>query len=387
MTTSPAARLPTIASLATLSELTARCAAAPDVPSIASILATSAKWVVPAHHISLVVRDGREGFVAWPAGTPIVPVHGLALALERRTTVTTGTIGPEVSPLAVPGITTWLVVPLLGAATEVIGALILGAREESYLTTLDSGVLHLLALNVASAVRMAELLASERAAVKSRDAMVATVVHDLRNPLAAASALVEMMLEDQPAGSAMSSDLETVLRSLGHMGGLAEEMLDSARAAAGHAIALRRSIGDLGVLLSAALAQVQRNLRTGFSLQLDLTTEPLPGAFDASRVRRIFDNLLSNAMKYSRPGGLIRVRSVRVERTAVVEIADAGIGIPAADLPNMFKRFHRAGNVGSIRGTGLGLAGAAEIAEAHGGRLTVESVEGVGSTFRLTLPL
>ncbi len=387
MTQSPAARLPTVASLATLAELTARCTAAPDIPSIAAILSTSAKWVVPAHHVSLVVRDGRGGFMAWPAGTSIVPVHALALALERRTTVTTGTIPPEVAPLAVPGITTWLVVPLFDGAIDVIGALILGARAESYLTTLDSGVLHLLALNVASAVRMAELLTSERSAVQSRDAMVATVVHDLRNPLAAASALVEMMLEDQPTGSMMTSDLVAVLHSLESMGGLAEEMLDAARAAAGHAMTLRRTVGDLGALLSSALAQVQRNLRSGFSLQLDLSSEPLPGSFDASRVRRVFDNLLSNAMKYSRPGGQIRVHSGRAGPMAVVEVADAGIGIPAADLPNVFKRFHRAGNVGTIRGTGLGLAGAAEIAQAHGGYLTVESIEGVGSTFRLALPL
>jgi signal transduction histidine kinase len=103
-------------------------------------------------------------------------------------------------------------------------------------------------------------------------------------------------------------------------------------------------------------------------------------------------NLLSNAIKYSPNGGDVRVRlrseEDEVGRFAVLEVQDRGLGIPEDDLPRIFERFQRGTNVtGRIAGTGIGLAGAKQIVEQHGGGISVWSREGEGSTFTVRLPV
>ena len=108
---------------------------------------------------------------------------------------------------------------------------------------------------------------------------------------------------------------------------------------------------------------------------------------DEKLLRQIINNLLSNALKYSLNGGAIQV-DLRCEVTcAVLRIADQGIGIPEDDLKRLFGAFNRARNTAGIPGTGLGLAIARHAAEAHGGSISVESQENVGSTFTVRLPL
>jgi signal transduction histidine kinase len=110
-------------------------------------------------------------------------------------------------------------------------------------------------------------------------------------------------------------------------------------------------------------------------------------------MRRVLNNLLSNAIKYSPAGGEILVRACTVlsaddPERLVIEVADHGIGVPAADLPHIFERHHRGGNaVASASGSGLGLAGVLAIVQQHGGSVEVESEEGVGTTFRLYVPV
>lgn len=112
---------------------------------------------------------------------------------------------------------------------------------------------------------------------------------------------------------------------------------------------------------------------------------------DAARVQRVIENLLSNAIKYSPNGGLIRVRFAPPncgERDAYFTVQGWGMGIPTADLPFVFDRFHRGANVvGRIAGSGLGLAGARQMVERHGGSIAVDSEEGIGTMFMVRLPL
>jgi signal transduction histidine kinase len=122
------------------------------------------------------------------------------------------------------------------------------------------------------------------------------------------------------------------------------------------------------------------------------TTEPaLVGRWDAARIERVLQNLLSNAIKYSPGGGHVWVRLWREPGTAcdwaVLAVQDEGVGIPAADLPHIFERFHRASNVrDQIGGTGIGLATALAVVQQHGGQILVQSQEQHGSTFTLRLP-
>jgi len=113
---------------------------------------------------------------------------------------------------------------------------------------------------------------------------------------------------------------------------------------------------------------------------------------DGPRIERVVRNMLDNAIKYSPAGGDVVVRARREEDDggswAVVTIEDRGLGIPASDLPFVFDRFRRGGNVQRhIAGSGIGLTGAKQIVAQHGGAISVQSVEGEGSIFTLRLPL
>jgi signal transduction histidine kinase len=125
------------------------------------------------------------------------------------------------------------------------------------------------------------------------------------------------------------------------------------------------------------------------ALRVVTATPELVGDWDRQRLIRVVENLLNNAIKYSPEGGEVIVFVAQDESgDAVVRVQDRGIGIPAKDLPHIFERFYRAGNAaGRMAGTGIGLAGARQIVERHGGTVTVESEEGVGSVFTLRLPL
>jgi signal transduction histidine kinase len=114
------------------------------------------------------------------------------------------------------------------------------------------------------------------------------------------------------------------------------------------------------------------------------------GSYDPVRVMQLLDNLLENAVKYSPEGGEVRVRVWRDGDNALMSVTDQGIGIPPADLPHLFDRFHRGANVDDRRfaGMGLGLYICRGIAEQHGGRLWATSAgPGQGSTFHVELPL
>jgi signal transduction histidine kinase len=128
------------------------------------------------------------------------------------------------------------------------------------------------------------------------------------------------------------------------------------------------------------------------ALRLAVDDAPLVGTWDTARLERVVANLLGNAVKYSPDGGPIVVRMAREEDSegmawAVLSVRDAGVGIPAADLPHVFDRFRRGGNVAGIAGAGIGLTGVRQIVEQHGGTVAVESEVGRGSTFTVRLPL
>jgi signal transduction histidine kinase len=104
-------------------------------------------------------------------------------------------------------------------------------------------------------------------------------------------------------------------------------------------------------------------------------------------LRHIFSNLLSNAIKYSPSGSAVYFKLAIEDNIATFEVQDSGIGIPPKDLPRLFESFHRASNVRDISGTGLGLAIVKNSVDLHGGKITVQSEEGLGTTFTVLLPL
>ena len=146
---------------------------------------------------------------------------------------------------------------------------------------------------------------------------------------------------------------------------------------------------NLGKLISNLSADVEVLCKEkGLSLQLGKTKDLVVNG-DEARLRELFMNILGNAIRYTPAHGTISVSLRREGQMAIVAITDTGIGIPAEDIPFIFERFYRGDKSRSRAegGSGLGLAICRHIAEAHGGKIEVESQVGVGSTFSVLLPL
>jgi signal transduction histidine kinase len=207
--------------------------------------------------------------------------------------------------------------------------------------------------------------------------------HDLKSPLAAASAHLEMLREDHGAalGEQGAQDLDGIERGLRRMDRLVEDLLHYAKADQTTVILTTVSLPELVAEVIADHAT------TGAELTV---TGALPSVrADANLLRHIIDNLISNAVKYTPAGSVAQVSvSAKAETTDCVrvEVADRGIGIPADDRPHVFDAFHRSSNSGAYRGTGLGLAICRRIIERHHGHIGVEANPGGGSRFWFTLP-
>jgi signal transduction histidine kinase len=143
---------------------------------------------------------------------------------------------------------------------------------------------------------------------------------------------------------------------------------------------------DVKSLCSDIVEEFQLSLdnqhKLAFSFQGDETQTNL----DEKLLRQILASLLSNAVKFSPQGGIVRFDVVCQEGQAIFRIQDEGIGIPPEDREHLFESFYRASNAGTIQGTGLGLAIAKKCVDLHRGQITVESEVGVGTTFMVTMP-
>lgn len=228
-----------------------------------------------------------------------------------------------------------------------------------------------------------------RRAMDSQRGFVADASHELRTPLSVIRANAELMKRhsEEPV-SANREAVDDIIGESDRLGRLVGQMLTLAQADAGQA-ALSRS----EVALDELAEEVGRGMRLlaqerGVSLAVD-TDGPLRLEGDRDRLREMMVVLTDNAIKYTDGGGKARLEVRRSPGgKATVRVTDTGQGIPAEALPHVFDRFYRVDKARSraAGGTGLGLAIARWVAEAHGGRIRVESSQGVGTTVTVELP-
>jgi signal transduction histidine kinase len=223
-----------------------------------------------------------------------------------------------------------------------------------------------------------------------KDQFVATASHELRTPLTSISGYLEMSLDpaEGPLSPTRESHLRIVQRNAGRLAVLVDQLLFLARADS-HPLELDRRPVDLGEILNEA-AETARPAASAKNIALVVEADPPRTALaDRLQLVRIVDNLVTNAVKFTPAGGMVRLAARGNGTSAVVEVEDTGVGIRPAEQQDLFNRFFRgtAAIEEAIPGSGLGLAISQVIAEAHGTTIEVESTPGAGSTFRLALPL
>jgi signal transduction histidine kinase len=223
-----------------------------------------------------------------------------------------------------------------------------------------------------------------------KDDFVASVSHELRTPLTSIRGYLELVLDGEVGEltEEQSRYLLVVDRNVDRLLRVVGDLLFAAQVDAG-TIALDCRTTDLDQLVREAV-EAARPLAAEHEVELELDAEggaELIG--DRARLAQILDNLIANAVKFTPPGGHVDVRTFREADVVVVEVADTGIGISDEDQDRLFQRFFRAEGaiLHAIEGTGLGLAIVKAIVDAHGGELSVESISGQGTTFRIALPL
>ncbi len=219
---------------------------------------------------------------------------------------------------------------------------------------------------------------------------VANVSHELKTPLTAIRGLVETLLDDEAMGTATRRRFLTKLRDQSaRLSALTADLLAlSQLESRDEAFELKaddvRPPVEEAVRQFAALSEQKE-----VTLAATLPDSPVVVLCEPDAVRRLAENLLDNAVKYTPAGGRVEVRLTTQDDEAVLEVADTGIGIEPRDQARIFERFYRVDTARSreLGGTGLGLSIVKHIVQAHGGTVSVESAPGRGSTFRVRLPL
>ncbi len=240
--------------------------------------------------------------------------------------------------------------------------------------------------------RTAELELSEaalRAASEQKDAFLATLAHELRNPLAPLRTGLDLLLKQPEPTPVATRTLASMNRQLVHMVRLIDDLLDVSRITRGM-LGLQRQRVDVRSIVEGA-AETSSPFLAQRSQTLTLAmTEPIYASIDPTRVSQILGNLLHNASKYTAAGGEIALELSRHGDDVVIRVIDPGAGIPPEQLARVFDMFARIERSlpNANGGLGIGLALARQLATLHGGSLTASSPgEGLGAIFTLALPM
>ena len=221
-----------------------------------------------------------------------------------------------------------------------------------------------------------------------KDEFVSLVSHELRTPLTSIRGYLELLLTDESLAEEQRRFLGIVDRNSGRLLHLVSDLLFLAQVDAG-----KLTFGGGPVDLEAIVREcVETSLPAAQEkgIALSARAEHIPTLQgDRDRLAQVLDNLVSNALKFTPSGGHVAVRLSEVDGSAVIEVEDSGLGLPAEEQGKVFERFFRSSRAAAkaIPGTGLGLAIAQAIVERHDGRIELESVENVGTTARVELPL
>ncbi|MEU7817743.1 SpoIIE family protein phosphatase [Pseudonocardia sp. NPDC049154] len=284
----------------------------------------------------------------------------------------------------------------LGSEDAVVGFVVVGLNPYRRYDEGYRGFVELLVAQIASGLQGARAYEAERHRAealaeldRAKTDFFSNVSHEFRTPLTLIMGPVEELRASEgiPA-ERLRTELDVIHRNGLRLGKLVNSLLDYSRLQAGR-IEARFEPLDLGVF-TAELAGAFRSAieHAGLELVIDCPTLPRPVHLDRDSWEKVVLNLLSNALKFTFEGA-VTVRLREVDGAAVLTVADTGVGIPEAEMPRLFERFHRVTGTRSrsAEGSGIGLAMVRELAALHGGTVSAESTLDVGTTFTVTVPL
>jgi PAS domain S-box-containing protein len=284
-----------------------------------------------------------------------------------------------------------LIAPL-EARGEVLGALTLvNAPARRPFEGADIELAAELGRRAGAAIDAARLVWETQENARLRDEFIAVASHDMRTPLAAIRGYAQLAQrhldrEGQPDRDTLRRWLGDIDASVDRLAQLVAELLDATLVRAEGAVPLQLSRLALGSVVQDVVEH-HRSLADGDRFVLEVADPEPIGVWDASRLARVLDNIVGNAVKFSPDGGEVVIRVAGDGERATVSVTDRGIGIAPSDRELIFNPMYRGNNAGGVAGTGLGLAGSRRLVELMGGTIHVESRLGEGSTFTVRLPI
>lgn len=354
--------------------------------------------------------------LGWPrgaVGSAQLPLDTLLPTGKAPAVIGQGTRGVrllQAAPLVAAGVTSAVVVPVLGSVERepVYGALLVGARQDRRFDDDDMhfliAVVTMLAASisrarVSRALRLAEheteeeRVARERAeqALHERDEFISIAAHELRTPITSLQLKLQTLEralsgrgDEWPAGK-LATRVAGALRQVIRLGELVERLLDVTHLSE-HTLELGVAELDVGELVRHAAEEFGEQARASGS-ELHVTIESSATAvWDRQRMTQALANLISNAIKYG-AGQPVEVRVFLEGERCVIEVEDRGIGVSEKDAERIFARFERAVSARHYGGLGLGLFITREIVEAHQGTVSLRPAQPQGAVFRLEVPL
>ncbi len=224
---------------------------------------------------------------------------------------------------------------------------------------------------------------------RRKDEFLATLAHELRNPLAPLSNTLEILKRNTSQDASARRGLDTMERQLEQLVRLVDDLLDLSRITHNRIELRKRQVELASVIRQAVITAQPLADASGHTIDVSVPSEPIHLHADPVRLTQVFDNLLNNSCKYTPPGGAIRVIVQREGQNAIVTITDTGIGIPADKLQTIFDMFTQVDRSldQSKGGLGIGLTLVKRLVEMHDGAIEARSAgEGRGSAFDVRLP-
>ncbi len=371
------------------------------------------------HSIPITLASFSEDYIEWHENTADFDGSQLLNALHDHSMLQADAVNQPLSlqltadmfethPLAeiirkswrnLPGIHDMLIVPLQIRNQQRNGYLLLANKITGLLNEEDEAILVQLAQMASIAIENIRLYEEAKAAITGRDHLLSIVSHDLKNPLGAIKGYTQFLRfrlaregsQQSCSSELLTTSLERIDSTTARMTKQVNELLDIAHLQLGQPLELSSQETDFVALVQQIVAE-QQQLTTRHTLRVTAQDASLPMMLDAMRIERAITNVLSNAIKYSPQGQWIDITLGQCmqdqQKYAQLSIHDYGIGIPASEQSHIFEQFWRGSNViGTIQGSGIGLASTYQIVKQHGGAITVESQQGEGTTFTIYLPI